>query len=164
MYHEDEVDGCKEDVWSAGCIFFRMVYGVHPFDTPKKNQLLDTIKQSFKNLWTPPHITIPPTYFNYIQSCLRVNPSDRPTIAKLIKVVKEELERHAFQDMDDKINEQENKPYNKLPKSQSQSNSSKLTKENVLSQYSFTLESQEIIPSGKCKQIKEFEDILKIFF
>ena len=44
MYHEDEVDGCKEDVWSAGCIFFRMVYGVHPFDTPKKNQLLDTIK------------------------------------------------------------------------------------------------------------------------
>lgn len=98
-YQEDDISGSKEDVWSAGCIFYEILFGSHVFDALNKKQLLNLIKNAQTKLWTPPHIEVPPVYIRFIRQCLRANPSKRPTVSVLIDEVKKELERVAFQDL-----------------------------------------------------------------
>lgn len=150
LYQEDEVYGNKEDVWSAGCIFFELLFGSHVFDALNKKQLLDLIQAAQSKLWTPPHVEVPPLCIKFIRLCLKAQPKHRPTVSQLITEVKKELERTAFEDF--------KKSKDKLSQGKQKKNSRSFNKktgnkgvEVTTPKYPFTLESQEIMPKGKCK-------------
>lgn len=73
----------KADIWSLGCILYNLVYGKPPFDRYKD------IVSKLQAITNPEHIIEFPLINNHnllncMKSCLRHNPSDRPTAQDLL--------------------------------------------------------------------------------
>lgn len=69
------------DIWSIGCIMYTLLVGKPPFETPTLRETYDRIKQVQYKF--PTHINT--VAMNMISNTLRGNPSERPSIGKLIK-------------------------------------------------------------------------------
>jgi serine/threonine protein kinase len=87
-FSEEERDLNKEDVWSAGCIFYEIMFNSHPFDASNKTGLLEKIKSGQYDFWTHPEIQVPDMFITWMRKCLKFKPSSRPTIAQMIATVK----------------------------------------------------------------------------
>lgn len=71
----------EADVWSIGCIMYTLLVGKPPFETSSLRETYSRIKQvQYK---TPQHISKPA--MNMVSNMLQLNPSRRPSVAKLIK-------------------------------------------------------------------------------
>lgn len=73
----------EADVWSIGCIMYTLLVGKPPFETSSLRETYSRIKQvQYK---TPQHISKPA--MNMVANMLQLNPSKRPSVAKLMKDV-----------------------------------------------------------------------------
>ncbi|XP_014467750.1 PREDICTED: serine/threonine-protein kinase polo [Dinoponera quadriceps] len=73
----------EADVWSIGCIMYTLLVGKPPFETSSLRETYSRIKQvQYK---TPTNISKPA--INMVARMLQLNPSKRPSIAKLMKDV-----------------------------------------------------------------------------
>ncbi|XP_011254094.3 serine/threonine-protein kinase polo [Camponotus floridanus] len=71
----------EADVWSIGCIMYTLLVGKPPFETSSLKETYSRIKQvQYK---TPQHISKPA--MNMVANMLQLNPSRRPSVAKLMK-------------------------------------------------------------------------------
>ncbi|EFN89665.1 Serine/threonine-protein kinase polo [Harpegnathos saltator] len=71
----------EADVWSIGCIMYTLLAGKPPFETSSLRETYARIKQvQYK---TPTHISKPA--MNMVARMLQLNPSKRPSVAKLMK-------------------------------------------------------------------------------
>lgn len=71
----------EADVWSIGCIMYTLLVGKPPFETSSLRETYSRIKQvQYK---TPQHISKPA--MNMVANMLQLNPSKRPSVAKLMK-------------------------------------------------------------------------------
>lgn len=71
----------EADVWSIGCIMYTLLVGKPPFETSSLRETYSRIKQvQYK---TPQHISKPA--MNMVANMLQLNPSRRPSVAKLMK-------------------------------------------------------------------------------
>ncbi|KAL6254638.1 hypothetical protein P5V15_013945 [Pogonomyrmex californicus] len=73
----------EADVWSIGCIMYTLLVGKPPFETSSLKETYSRIKQvQYK---TPQYISKPA--MNMVANMLQLNPSKRPSVAKLMKDV-----------------------------------------------------------------------------
>lgn len=71
----------EADVWSIGCVMYTLLVGKPPFETSSLRETYARIKQvQYK---TPQHISKPA--MNMVARMLQLNPSKRPSVAKLMK-------------------------------------------------------------------------------
>ncbi|CAI4221556.1 unnamed protein product [Auanema sp. JU1783] len=73
--------GPQQDVWALGCILFYLSYGVHPFEDSAKLRIVNA------KYAIPPNDQEFTMFVPLIQSCLKIDPRDRPTIKDLVERV-----------------------------------------------------------------------------
>ena len=73
--------GLEADIWSLGCILYQLISGLLPFRGGSDYLIFRRSTEARYN----DHLScIPDEAFELIKSCLRLSPSDRPTIEKLL--------------------------------------------------------------------------------
>lgn len=73
--------GFAADVWAMGCIMYAMLVGTPPFETAT---LSETYQRITRNIYSiPPHVS--PAARDLISSMLRLDPTDRPTVAQVLQ-------------------------------------------------------------------------------
>jgi len=73
----------EADIWSIGCIMYTLLVGKPPFETASLRETYARIKQvQYK---TPTHMS--KSAINMVSNMLQLNPSKRPSVAKLMKDV-----------------------------------------------------------------------------
>ena len=93
--------GSKCDIWSLGVLAFQLISGEFPFIGRNRAELFKNIKAGRYNFKSPVWDSVTPSCREFINSCLKVEPSERSSAEELLKCKWFELDRRSLQDYKD---------------------------------------------------------------
>ena len=73
--------GCPADLWSVGCVAFEALTGNTPYNAERVDEMLALIMQP---LCFPPHVAGLEDVVSFLEGCLTIDPSHRPTAPELL--------------------------------------------------------------------------------